>query len=132
MEGRDDLGTDILYFRQAVEKTETNIQWLKNNKEVIMSWLHRSKETEEIKVKDIRLPTHLVPDSYDITINPDIYGAHPGLFESNGHIKIHMRAVVAAKNVTLNAKSMNISEISIRFGTLDGSPGPEYNGRCKA
>ena len=123
-----DLGVEKAAFSQAVERVQLNTHWLNQNKDSISAWLHKSEVLEEIKVKDIRLPDHLVPYSYEVILNPDIYGEHPGLFEFQGHVIIHMTATKAAKNVTLHANKLNITESSIRFGMLGGSGGPVYNG----
>lgn len=129
IDGTADIGVDALFFDQAVEKTEMNIKWLNTNKGVIENWLKDLNTQEEIRVKDIRLPTHLVPFTYDVTINPDIYGDKPEDFNFKGNVKIHVTATTAAKNVTLHTKYLNITESSIKFGTLDGSAGPRYNGK---
>ncbi|XP_052782181.1 putative aminopeptidase-2 isoform X1 [Mya arenaria] len=121
-----DMGTGNRAFQQAMENTETNIKWMALNKNAISSWLDNVGVTLETRVKDVRLPTHLVPDLYDIVLQPNMYSGDPESFTFDGYVKIHMTANSTGRNVTVHANKLNIQEGSIKFGKKDGSSGPSY------
>lgn len=121
------MGTGNRAFRQAIEKTQNNIKWLEHNKDIIASWL-KTVGTPQERVKDVRLPTHLEPVTYDLYIKPNMYEGDPENFNFEGSVKIHMVARSEGKNVTVHSNKLDILENSIRFGTEDSSDGPSYNG----
>lgn len=124
-----DLGTGNRAFRQAIENTETNIEWMKRNKNTLSEWLENvTREESSESVKDVRLPLHLVPETYDIVLKPNMYGGDPETFNFEGYVKIYMNAKSAGTNVTLHTNKLEISDETIKFGTLDGSAGPQYIG----
>jgi len=125
-----DMGTGNRAFNQAIENTETNMRWMEQNKEKINTWLDNVGVTLDTRVKDVRLPTHLVPDLYDIVLQPNMYEGDPEDFNFEGFVRIHMTAKSAGRNVTLHTNMLDIKEDSIRFGVdKNGNGGPSYNGR---
>ena len=127
-----DMGTGNRAFRQAIEKTENNINWMKNNKQDVSQWLKTVGESLDTRVKDVRLPVHLVPESYDITLQPNMYNKDPASFDFTGYVKIYMNAVGTGKNVTLHSYKLTIDDMSIKFGEIGSSgSGPKYTGKCR-
>lgn len=128
LEQHPDMGTGNRAFRQAIETTESNIRWMADNQKAVSDWLKNVGVTSASSVKDVFLPTHLVPDLYDIVLQPNMYEGEPDNFNFDGYVKIHMTAKAAGKNVTLHANKLNILERSIRFGSDDGgNTGPSFS-----
>lgn len=123
------MGTGNRAFQQAIEKTATNIQWMKNNRDTVAAWLDEVGSSHDTRVKDVRLPGHLRPDSYTIVLKPNMYGNDPSKFNFEGYVKIFMTAMKSGRNVTLHANKLDINEDTISFGKQDGSVGPKYKGK---
>ena len=124
------MGTGARAFQQAIEKTQTNIKWMKQNKQTVSSWLQTVKPKAKSKATDVRLPGHLIPRTYDLTIQPNMYGGDPENFNFEGHVKIVMEAAEAGSNVTLHTNKLTIDENTIKFGRKDGvTGGPVYTGK---
>ncbi|XP_060551724.1 aminopeptidase N-like isoform X2 [Ruditapes philippinarum] len=124
------MGTGNRAFKQAIEKTQTNFDWMTKNREIVANWLDTVGKKHNARVTDVRLPVHLIPDTYDVTLQPNMYGDDPESFNFEGHVKIYMTAKEAGRNVTLHVNKLNINEESITFGKADGSPGgPAYKGQ---
>lgn len=71
------------------------------------------------KVRDVRLPTHLLPRSYNIRLLPFI---EEGNFTFDGSVKIHLHAVSDGNNVTVHVKDMIINNDSVKLtDTTTGS-----------
>ncbi|KAH3881112.1 hypothetical protein DPMN_005034 [Dreissena polymorpha] len=129
LEEHPDMGTGNRAFRMAIETTESNIRWMADNQKTVSDWLKKVGVTSASRVKDVRLPTHPVPDVYDIVLQPNMYDGEPDDLNFEGYVKIHMTAKEAGKNVTLHANKLTILESSIRFGSDDGgNTGPSYTG----
>uniref|UniRef100_A0A0K2UDX1 Aminopeptidase n=1 Tax=Lepeophtheirus salmonis TaxID=72036 RepID=A0A0K2UDX1_LEPSM len=63
-----------------------------------------------VKALDFRLPSHVVPKSYSIELNPE-YEKTNNLF---GVVKIEVMCVIdGSKNITLHAKNINITHMDI-------------------
>ncbi|XP_053377176.1 aminopeptidase N-like isoform X1 [Mercenaria mercenaria] len=129
LEEYPDMGTGNRAFKQAIEKTESNIMWMKRNRDTVATWLDNVGTPHDARVKDVRLPLHLIPDSYDVTLKPNMYSNDPEQFNFEGHVKIVMTAKEIGRNVTLHVNKLNINEKSINFGKQDGSKGPKYKGQ---
>ena len=126
------MGTGSRAFQQAIEKTRSNIKWMQQNKAVIGNWL-QTLNVPKVRSTDVRLPRHLIPRTYDLTIQPNMYGADPENFNFEGHVKIVMEAAGTGSNVTLNANKLTIDENSIKFGREDGvTGGPVYTGKIRS
>lgn len=123
------MGTGNRAFQQAIENAEANIHWMKGNRDTVAAWLDNLETPRDTRVKDVRLPGHLSPDSYDITLQPNMYSDDPNTFNFEGHVKIYMTALHGGRNVTLHVNKLDINELSISFGKQDGSKGPKYNGK---
>lgn len=128
LEENPNMGTGNRAFKQAIEKTETNIEWMKQNRDTVANWLENVGKHRSTRVTDVRLPLHLIPDTYDITLQPNMYSDDPESFNFEGQVKIYMTANATGRNVTLHVNKLNIDEESIRFGKEDGSKGPSYKG----
>lgn len=123
------MGTGSRAFQQAIEKTATNIRWMQRNEDVVSKWLGEVGKPQNTVLKDVRLPTHLVPDSYDVTLRPNMYEGEPENFNFTGSVKIYMTAKDVGRNVTLHVNKLDIDEKSIKFGRSDGvAGGPSYKG----
>ena len=123
------MGTGARAFQQAIEKTQSNIKWMQHNKAVISNWLQTVNQPK-VRVTDVRLPRHLIPRTYDLTIQPNMYGTDPDNFYFEGYVKIIMEATDAGSNVTLNANKLTIDEHTIQFGRQGGvAGGPVYTGK---
>ncbi|KAL4227197.1 hypothetical protein ACF0H5_015170 [Mactra antiquata] len=124
------MGTGSRAFLQAIEKTETNFKWMESNKVVISDWLDKVGVSQNTAIKDVRLPTHLIPDSYEIKLRPNMYYGEPENFNFTGSVKIYMTANDTGRNVTLHVNKLNIDEDSIKFGTIGNyAESPKYNGQ---
>lgn len=125
------LGTGTRAFHQAIENTQTNIKWLSQNRQTISTWLKTvTKPKAKERLTDIRLPLHLVPISYDLTIQPNMYSGDSKNFTFDGHVKIYMDAKESGRNVTLHTNKLLIHENSIIFTRQDGiKGGPIYTGK---
>lgn len=125
------LGTGTRALQQAIEKTQTNIKWLSQNRQTISMWLNTViKSKAKDRLTDIRLPLHLVPISYDLTIQPNMYSGDSENFTFDGHVKIYMDAKQSGSNVTLHTNKLLIHENSIKFTRQDGiKGGPIYTGK---
>jgi len=62
------------------------------------------------KVRDVRLPTHLVPELYTLELVPFIV---PDNFTIRGHVEIAMVCMHAADNVTLHSADMVINNDTV-------------------
>lgn len=122
------MGTGSRAFLQAIENTESNLEWMKRNKDVVSTWLDNVGVSRDTEVKDVRLPLHLIPDSYDITLKPDMYSEDPKKFTFEGYVKIYMTAKDTGRNVTLHVNKLTIVEDSISFSQDGSKDGPKYNG----
>ncbi|XP_021377931.1 uncharacterized protein LOC110466016 isoform X1 [Mizuhopecten yessoensis] len=111
-----DMGSGTRAYEQAVEKTETNIQWLKQNFETVRSWLQENTH-KQLEVTDVRLPRSVLPYLYELDIYPDFYKNDPKDFEFTGEVSIHVSCVQATNNITLHSHSLTIDENSIKLNT---------------
>ena len=123
------MGTGRRAFEQAIEKTQRNMKWMTQNIDSITNWLSTvTKVATKQRVKDVRLPLHLIPTTYDLTLKPNMYLDDPKSFTFDGYIKIHMDAKFAGSNVTVHTNKLTIDDSTIQFGKEDGSAGPVYTG----
>ena len=125
------MGTGSRAFEQAIEKTQRNMKWMTQNIDSITNWLSTvTKVATKQRVKDVRLPLHLVPTTYDLTLKPNMYSDDPKSFTFDGYIKIHMNAEFTGSNVTVHTNKLTIDDSTIQFGKEDGSAGPLYTGKA--
>ena len=124
------MGTGSRAFEQAIEKTQRNMKWMTQNIDSITNWLSTvTKVPTKQRVKDVRLPLHLIPTTYDLTLKPNMYLDDPKDFTFDGYIKIHMDAKFTGSNVTVHTNKLTIDDSTIKFGREDGSAGPVYTGK---
>ena len=124
------MGTGRRAFEQAIEKTQRNMKWMTQNIDSITNWLSTvTKVATKQRVKDVRLPLHLIPTTYDLTLKPNMYSDDPESFTFDGYIKIHMDAQFTGSNVTVHINKLTIDDNTIKFGKEDGSAGPVYTGK---
>ena len=127
------MGTGTRAFQQAKEKTQTNIKWMTQNKQIVAYWL-KTVQTSNVKARatDVRLPQHLIPYTYDVTLQPNMYSGDPADFTFDGYVKIYMDANETGSNVTIHTNKLTIDEASIKFGREDGvTGGPVYTGKLQ-
>jgi hypothetical protein len=60
---------------------------------------------ELTKVKDVRLPRSVVPDSYHVTLVPHLWGESSN-FTFTGHVSIIVNVTSATNNITLHANEL--------------------------
>ncbi|GBO21729.1 hypothetical protein AVEN_272907-1 [Araneus ventricosus] len=60
----------------------------------------------------VRLPRSIVPEHYDIELQPYIY---PGNFTFDGKVRIIIKVIEATDNVTLHVNNVTVRESSVRF-----------------
>ena len=65
--------------------------------------------------EDVRLPKTLKPLTYDLEIQPNMYGNDPNSFTFNGKITIKISCTEGTNNITLHATDLNVPEASIKF-----------------
>lgn len=119
------MGSGNRAYEQAIEKTESNILWIKDNFEILRSWLGDGVE-EKGEVTDVRLPRSVLPSLYELTIFPDFYKSDPKDFTYNGTITIHVTCVEATNNITLHVNQLTILEKeSIKLVAATGIPVPD-------
>ena len=125
------MGTGSRAFTQAIENTETNIKWMTQNKDIVANWLITvTNPSTKQHIKDVRLPIHLIPTTYDLVLKPNMYTDDPETFTFDGYVKIHMDAKQSGRNVTVHTNKLKIDESSIEFGMKNGSAGgPKYSGK---
>lgn len=81
---------------------------------------------------EYRLPTNVLPDSYEITITPYLYAEGTNReWTFDGEVVINLRANVdGVSNIVLHASSLAIESSSLRMGSVPGellSGQPTYN-----
>lgn len=112
-----DLGPGARAFEQAIENTESNIRWMKNNYDDIKKWL--SVRPTPNKVDNVRLPRSLIPKIYNLTLKPDFYGADPSTFSTEGSVRIEMECTVETNNITLHSVDLTINESTVTISSSD-------------
>ncbi|CAL1295996.1 unnamed protein product [Larinioides sclopetarius] len=60
----------------------------------------------------VRLPRSIVPEHYDIELQPYIY---PGNFTFDGKVRIIIKVIEATDNVTLHVNNVTVTESSVRL-----------------
>ncbi|KAL3885524.1 hypothetical protein ACJMK2_025576 [Sinanodonta woodiana] len=120
------LGTGTRAFKQAIEKTESNILFVKKYESTIRTWLKSAKSSSE-HLTDVRLPRHVYPLSYDIELKPNMYEGDEKNFTFDGFVRIHIQCRDAESSVTLHSNKLSIDESSIQFIWESGTGrGPKY------
>ncbi|XP_069101890.1 uncharacterized protein [Argopecten irradians] len=117
------MGSGTRGYEQAVEKTESNIQWINKNLEILRAWL-RDNNKQKMDVTDVRLPRSLKPFLYELDIFPDIYKSDPQDFEFSGTVIIHITCEEATDNITLHSHLLTIDEDSVVVTSGSGAAGP--------
>lgn len=68
--------------------------------------------TTEIRVSDVRLPLHLLPDKYNVFLTPYLVENN---FTIQGHVDIEMKVVLGnSNNITLHIQDMTIFENTVQ------------------
>ena len=62
-----------------------------------------------MQVRDVRLPTWLMPVHYIIDMKPDIYQTDPEDFTNTGTVMIQMECKEATKTVTIHANKLEVT-----------------------
>ncbi|KAH9523940.1 hypothetical protein Btru_047574 [Bulinus truncatus] len=79
------------------------------------------------KITDVRLPSAVYPEHYNVEIQTYMVGSNPANFTFKGSVKIWLRCDVATENVTLHINQLHVDPSSIRFvGDFSGFTGPTY------
>ncbi|XP_067940049.1 aminopeptidase Ey-like isoform X2 [Watersipora subatra] len=66
------------------------------------------------KVRDVRLPTWLIPVSYEVEMKPDIYQNDPKDFTNTGNVSILMDCKEETTRITLHIKSLTVKTYSLK------------------
>ncbi|XP_052090870.1 uncharacterized protein LOC127727793 [Mytilus californianus] len=112
-----DLGPGARAFEQAIENTESNIRWMKNNYNDIKKWL--GVHPTPHKVDNVRLPRSLIPKIYNLTLKPDFYGPDPSTFSTEGSVRIEIECTVETNNITLHAVDLTVNESTVTISSSD-------------
>ncbi|KAH9512377.1 hypothetical protein Btru_039352 [Bulinus truncatus] len=84
--------------------------------------------TPNPRITDVRIPTALYPEHYNVEIQPYLIGPDPQNFTFKGYVKIWLRCNVATDNVTLHIDVLRVDPDSIRFyGDFSGYTTPTYS-----
>ncbi|CAG5124607.1 unnamed protein product, partial [Candidula unifasciata] len=67
------------------------------------------------KVTDVRLPTAVYPQHYDVELFPDMSDLNPDNFTFRGSVKIVVRCDNATDNITLHVNVLTVNTSTIRF-----------------
>ena len=79
-----------------------------------------------MKVRDVRLPTWLKPESYIVEMKPDIYQDDPDDFTNTGTVKVTMTCINATNRVTIHSNKLNVTNPSLT--SLSG----EFTKMCRS
>ena len=71
--------------------------------------------TEVVPVTDVRLPTHAFPENYVIHLTPFII---PENFTIEGHVRINIKVIEDADNITLHIKEIDVYENMVTLTKL--------------
>jgi hypothetical protein len=107
-----DLGAATRAGQQAIEKTESNVEWMKKNVPIIEKWLDRTAPTTKAN-RDTRLPRSVLPDLYTLELFPDLYQADPANFTFSGNLTILVNCTENANNITLHSNKITIDKNSV-------------------
>ncbi|KAH9512376.1 hypothetical protein Btru_039351 [Bulinus truncatus] len=84
--------------------------------------------TAKPTITDVRIPTDLYPEHYNVEIQTFMVGPDPHNFTFKGYVKIWLKCVVATDNVTLHVNVLTVDPDSIRFyGDFSGYTTPTYS-----
>ena len=119
-----DLGSGSRAYEQAVENTQSNIDWMAKNYQTLEAWLDRmlnSKLKGGNRLEDVRLPRAVIPQLYTLELTPDIYAANPTDFKTSGKVEIEIDCVKDTNNITLHINKLVIDRASVKIKTKTGN-----------
>ena len=75
----------------------------------------RSDPSKQEPWKNHRLPVHIIPVHYDLTLHPDFYQSDgkPGTFTGNVSILINVTGTTGSRHFLVHVKSLTIDETSV-------------------
>ncbi|KAK3108903.1 hypothetical protein FSP39_018341 [Pinctada imbricata] len=121
-----DLGTGERAFQQAAENTRSNIKWMEKNYATVKTWLQTIMSGKRKEKKNVRLPLSVIPELYQIEIQPDIYGPNPEEFKFYGKVKIDVQCNNATTNITLHIHKLTVDQTTITVKAMSGNTGVEF------
>ncbi|XP_023324912.1 aminopeptidase N [Eurytemora carolleeae] len=77
-----------------------------------------AEPSSHVKVTDVRLPRHLVPESYRLKLIPFIV---PDNFTIRGYVEIDMVCTEPGKNITLHSADLEIQNRTVQVQQINGS-----------
>lgn len=96
------------------------------SEEIIETPEKESNKTE--RVKDVRLPTSIIPIVYDVELQPYIYEGPPENFTFDGYVNINMKCLTNCTNITLHSHLLNINESSVDLSSANNANVPQVKG----
>ncbi|XP_029650204.1 thyrotropin-releasing hormone-degrading ectoenzyme-like isoform X2 [Octopus sinensis] len=83
---------------------------LEKGVEGIKELSYKKKKTLSAKM---RLPKDLIPLSYDIKVQPEIYGGDPTKFYFHGTVQMHIISLKPVRTITFHADNLEISNLTV-------------------
>ncbi|KAL8580187.1 hypothetical protein ACOMHN_059160 [Nucella lapillus] len=106
-------------LEQAMEQTRSNRAWLKANYDVIRDWLTSEKPTVAPPTPgSYRLPPHLAPLHYDVSLQPHIYGNDSKEFYFEGNVTITFLVTTSTPLITLHQDRLTINSSAITVANV--------------
>ncbi|XP_014776693.1 uncharacterized protein LOC106873725 [Octopus bimaculoides] len=100
--------------RKQMIKHQIKDSWRKHNLdkgvEGIKELSYKKKKTLSAKM---RLPKDLIPMSYDIKIQPEIYGGNATKFYFHGSVQMHIISLKPVRTITFHADNLEISNLTV-------------------
>ncbi|CAG0880153.1 unnamed protein product [Cyprideis torosa] len=95
----------------AILNVRINVDWMKENREEVVEWLHEQEESSN------RLPTHIQPIEYTVIITPD-EGFNVENFTFEGLMELEFKILEPSDNITLNYRNLIFDEEHIRLSEV--------------
>lgn len=106
---------------------EYELNWFNENSPAIIEWLSETYEEEDTNTtSDYRLPTTILPESYDIYLTPYLEVDN---FVFSGEVYIVMTVVNETSQIVLHAYELTIEQIAVYVNVIDSVTvsGRSYN-----
>lgn len=102
-------------LKKALELAKYELKWYEKNEGAIIKWMLKNNKADDTSdTTDYRLPTSIVPKSYEIKLTPHI---EIGKFTFDGNVKITTSVVEATTKIVLHVNDIVFNSLLI---TADG------------